>query len=313
MLFHSRGIGASEDQVWAREGWGGMPDLMYDSPVDLDADAVPHVEVGVHAESDALLDMLMYYDRLYLATDGGLYSVAPFDPYEPPTSSLNAMQRVPDPCYSAATGLGAIAASCGPKGLRLVLDDLQWTSTRTRTSKASDESIRAEIGYGSVVNHRSRFDNEFLATTVETTQKGRVLVSTRKANMTPAQDLEAPLIDSDREVEYTFWDQGRLVVFDHGAALSVSVTASEDQRKLSRVRNVGAYQDVVGRVISAARVGRYFALESDESVAFIAGTEARRLDTGPIISMRTYPNSYRYLRLTTATSAKGLWMLGLGE
>jgi hypothetical protein len=313
MLFHSRGLGASPDQVWARDGWRGIPDPSYDSPVDLDADAVPHAEVSVHTESDALLDMLMYYDRLYLATDGGLFSVLPFDPYRPPTSSLNAIQRVSDPCYSAAAGLGAIAASCGPKGLRLVLDDLQWASTAKRTSKASDESIRAEIGYGSVVNHRSRFDNEFLATTVETTRKGPILVSTRKAYMTSAQDEGTTLIDAAREVEYTFWDQGRLVVFDNGATLSVSVTASEDQRQLNRVRNIGVYQHVIDRVISAARVGRYLAVESDESIAFIAGAEARRVETGPIVSMRTYPKSYRYRRLTTATSAKGLWMLGLGE
>jgi hypothetical protein len=69
-----------------------------------------------------------------------------------------------------------------------------WNYLAIDISKASDESIRAEIGHGSVVNHRSRFDNEFLATTVEKTQKGPVLVSTRKASMRPAQGPGAPFI-----------------------------------------------------------------------------------------------------------------------
>lgn len=315
VLFHSRGLGASPDQLlaWYAQGTSDERYAPDDPPLVVDIGALPCADMGVHLESDALLDMLIYYDRLYLATNGGLYSIAPFDASEPPVGSLNTDRKVADACYSASAGLGTIAASCGRNGLRLILDDFRWSASSRRARKASDESIRAEIGSGSVVNHRSHFDYEFLAATVEETQKGPVLIGTRKTKMSQSHQIDHQLSDEGQNIEFTLWDQSRLVVFERGVALSVSVMASGGQRQLNRIRQVGAYQNLIGRVISAARVGRQFAVESDESVAFVSADDARRIDTGPIVSLRTYPNSRRYRRLATATSAKGIWLIGSAE
>lgn len=131
-----------------------------DDPVVVDAEAVPYLQIEVRFEANALLDLLVFYDRLYLASDGGLLSIDPFDP-EDPSRLLRPNQRVADPCYSAAGGLGAVAASCGPEGLRILLDDQRWAGTGRAARKVASESIRAEVGAGTVVNHRSRSDFEF--------------------------------------------------------------------------------------------------------------------------------------------------------
>ena len=274
---------------------------------------MPHIEVNVRVDGDALLDMLMYYNRLYLATNGGLYSVEPFNAADPPVGFLDADRKVSDACYSASAGLGTIAASCGPKGLHLFFDDLRWASASKPTRKASRSQTGAEIGYGSVANHRSRSDYEFLAITVEEARNRSILIDTQKAAIGRSHAIDDLLSATNQGIEFTFWDQRRLVMFGGGDALSVSVMASGDQRQLNRVREFGAYGDVIGRVISAARVGRHFAMESDDSVAFISDGDARRVETGPIVSLRTYPYSHRHRRLTTATNQKGLWMLGWGE
>lgn len=313
LLFHSRALGTSPDQQLAWREWAGSykTDDVRDAPIVIDGEGVPYVELNVQMESDALLDLLMYYDRLYLATNGGLYAVESFDPTELLSRTLDTELKIPDACYSASAGSGTIAASCGPMGLRLVLDDFRWSSHGGETRKASDESMRSEIGYGSIVNHRSRFDYEFLATTVESTRKGPVLIDTRRADITRSPYISNRLGDNEQDIDFTFWDSSRLVIFGGGTALSVSVITSDDQRLLNRAREVGVYRDVIDRVISAARVERSFAVESDRSVAFISRNEIKQVETGRVVSLRTYPNSLRYQRLTTVTSEEGLWMFGL--
>ena len=140
ILFHSKGFGASPDQLFAWHNWQQRheEDSVDNPALVIDGEAVPHIEVNVRVDGDALLDMLMYYNRLYLATNGGLYSVEPFDAADPPVGFLDADRKVSDACYSASAGLGTIAASCGPKGLRLFFDDLRWASA----SKPTEKSIR---------------------------------------------------------------------------------------------------------------------------------------------------------------------------
>jgi hypothetical protein len=312
-LFHSRGLGASLDQQAAWHDWAGPYEADIDPPIVINGEAVPYIEVNVQMEGDALLDLLMYYDRLYLATNGGLYAVESFDPAELPFGTLEAERKVPDACYSASAGWGTIAASCGPMGLRLVLDDLRWGSHGRETRKASDESVRSEIGYGSIVNHRSRFDYEFLAATTENTEKGRVLIDTRTANVTRSTYVDNRLSNIGQGIDFTFWDRSRLVVFGNGTALSVSVIVSDNQRRLNRARKVGEYRGVISRIISAARVEQSFAVESDRSVSFISSNRIKSVETGRVVSLRTYPNSRRYQRLTTVTSEQGVWMFGLIE
>jgi hypothetical protein len=308
-LFHSRGTGASPGMsaAWS-EAWSRGRDAV--PPIVVESGVVPHVDVNVDVDAGDVLDILVFYGRLYFATDNGLFSVEPFVRETLPRR-VRADSRVQVPCYSLSAGLGTVAASCGPGGLHLLLDDVRLTSDRRRARKLAPESLRAEIGFASVVNHRSRADFEFYSGTTVDTDHGRVLSKVRKA--IPSRSLEVgPTIDDlASNVEFTLWDQSRLIVFQRGTIMSVSVIRNGDERTLNRARGIGKYRSGVDRFISASRVGRYLALESEKAVTFVGNDETSHIGTGPLVSCRSYPRSVRYRRLVTATGESGLWMIGV--
>lgn len=124
--------------------------------------------------------------------------------------------------------------------------------------------------------------------------------------------MASEVLAPDGGPDFTLWDRARLLVFQAGRILSVSVIADEVDRRLNNVRELGRY-DASSRVISATRVGRAFAIETDDSVLLAGDSEVRAANTGPLVSLRAYPKSHRYLRLISATSAAGLWLIGLDD
>jgi hypothetical protein len=307
-LFHSRGIGARDAQVAA---WQNSSSPRFQDPgrVDLDAEAIPYVEYRIGLEADSLLDLLIFYDRMYFATDGGLFSLDPFDPASAPPL-LRTDTRFTDPCYAAEGGLGAVAASCGPKGLRLLLGEVGGSAGLVKPRRAAPVSVRAEVGYGTVVNHRTRSDFEFLAGELSGGDDGHVLTKVHRADVDRSAKVQAAVGPDDQAVEFTLWDRSRLVMFQGGKVLSVSVVVDETNRRLNSVRELGNY-GVDARVISASRVGRTFAVETEQGVAVVGGDAARFIETGPIVSLRSYPRSHRYQRLVSATAKGGLWLLAV--
>ena len=315
-LFHSRGIGASSPQsaAWRSrfdsESWN-IPGLS----IELDAEAVPYVQTGVQFDADSLLDLLIFFDRMYIATNGGLFSLETVEPREA-EAAVNPRQRVKDACYSAAAGLGTVAASCGPKGLRLLLDEARGRPERRATRKAAPESLRAEIGSSSIVNHRSRSDIQFLSGTVESTPRGRVLTDVQNAEVQYSAVAEQLFhtedsLGQDVRLDFAIWDNSRLLVFVAGSVFSLSVGIDSTKRSLNRVKPVASYPVGLRRVLSAARAGRVLALEGDDVMAFVAATGIYLESTGPIISSRSYPRSHRYLRTVTATTGTVLYLFGL--
>jgi hypothetical protein len=315
-IFHSRGIGASSAQ---RAAWRNRFELRNQDTngdaITLDGEAIPYEEASIAFEANSLLDLLIFYDRLYIATDAGLFSVDEFESIES-GAVLTPVRRVRDACYSASAGLGTVAASCGPGGLRLLFDESRVSPEHAATRKAAAESLRAELGYSSVVNHRSRSDIDFLSGTVTDTSKGRVLTDVRKARVGISPEASQLLDGEDfrgEEVaaDFTIWDYSRLIVFMAGGVYSVSVGIHGDERSLNRVRRLGSYPVGFRRVISASRVGRSFAVESDEAMAFVAASGVHVEATGPVVSSRSYPRSHRYRRAVTATSGRVLWLFGV--
>jgi hypothetical protein len=308
-LFHSGGILASQAHWEDRYGLIYSADDTYVSPLMISAESIPHQEPEIRLDAGALLDLLLFYDRLYLGTDGGLFSVDPFDPMEPPRE-LEVRSRLRDPCYATSGGLGSVAASLGPNGLRIFIDDVHSSSGTGYSRKAALLSVRADVGYGTVVNYRSPGEFDFLAGEVEETPRGKFLTGVQPAETTYSQETAVALREgSDRHVDYAIWHQGRMVTFGGGVIESLSVVISDGSRTVNKRRLLGNYPDD-GRVLSASRARHFFAVETDETVIFVDNYVSQQVDTGPVVSMRTYPKSQRYLRLATATTNRGLWMLG---
>lgn len=307
-LFHSRGIGASAGQRQAAIAFAKHRGVH----ISLDATNLPYLEVTVGADTGSVLDMLIYYDRLYLATDGGFFAVD-VDLSSGEKPRVAAHRSIRDTCYAVAGGLGAVAASCGVAGLRLLYDSYHIVEPKAR--KVADLSLRAEIGFGSVVNHMSRSEFEFFAASTQASPsgRGRVLTDVRRVRTQRSDTLPDYILSDEGGIQLTMWDQSRMLVFEDGLVRSVSVIATDNERRFNRGRTLVARTPT--RIISVSRIGHHLAVETSEDVLVLAeGDERpRQVSTGPIVSLRSYQKSYRYRRLATATGKSGLWLVGISR
>jgi len=310
-LFHSRGIGASARQVMSWRSFSAMPPNYLD-PIVIDSESVPYREIPARIDADALLDLLIYYDTLYFATRNGLFVLDLAENRGDFTSIVVPVARIREACYSTSAGLGAVGASCGPAGLRLLFGGIEVNGSEPPpVKKVSDISIRSDIGYGSVVNYPSRSEYEFLSGPIIATARGGMLTDVSPSRVLVSSELRESTSAGVTEGEYVLWDRSRLLVFEDEEVWSLSVVRSADVRKLNRRRDVASYGELVGRIISVVRIGRSFALESDKALVLISSNDHQVVSTGPVIALRSYPRSHRYQRLATATSEQGVWMLAV--
>ena len=304
-LFHGRGLGASTKQRRARD----ESSLKSPHLLTVDLSGVPYREKDLHADVGSVLDIVAYYDTLYLASDGGLFAAATAQLHDD-NGGFKPVRAVESECISASAGLGAIAASCGIKGLHIVFDSFDSPANLGR--RVTDVSIRAEVGAGSVVNHPSRSEVEFLAadTRFAKSARGNVLSDVRPA-MTDGglRDVD-PSADNDESARFILWDQQRLVVFRSDGVTSVGVASDSDHRRYTSSRHLAPAAST--RVISACRIGRSFVAETTSGVTVLPADSAPLdLNTGPVIGLRSYQRSLRYRRIATVTAETGLWFLGV--
>ncbi len=308
-LFHSGGILASNRNYRNKYDLFYAPDDVYESPLTVDIERIRHRETQVRLDGDALLDLLIFYDRMYFGTDAGLFSIDVFDSTDPP-QELKAKHRLRTPCYAMTGGLGSVAASLGSNGLRVFFDEARLSLDSSQSKKVAPISIGADIGYRTVVNYRSRSEFDFYAGEIEKTANSLLLTGVRKAKTTRRHGGPVAVPSEPRPaIDFAMWEHGRMVTFGDGSVESISVVIADSSRTINRHRQFSSYRNDT-RVVTATRAGHFFAIETDDSVILMSDYGQQEWDTGPVVSMRTYPKSKRFLRLTTATTAKGLWMMG---
>lgn len=303
-LFHSRGFGSDELQRNAVI----EDEIIKPYSLEIDLSSVPYRSVAVSAEAGSVMDMLVYYNTLYLASDGGLLTVD-VSANEAISDRVRPLQRIKVPCVSMSGGLGAVAASCGRNGLHILFDTFEPDALKGR--KVSDVSLRAELGSATVVNHLSRSEIQFFSgdTVSRTRARGRVLSDVRESTI---DDVSRRRIQgaSEHPGDFTIWDQSRLVVFDRDGIRSVGVSRDRDKRGLTRSRQMST-NPLDRPILSACRIGSAFVVETPTGLTFMHPDEPPKdVATGPVIGLRSYQRSLRYLRLATATSETGLWLLG---
>jgi hypothetical protein len=284
--------------------------------LELSAEDIPYIEFGVAMDATAVNDMMMYYDKLFLSADSGLFQLDIFDPDQrrPQNNPIRAGHRTNGPCFTAAAGLGAVAASCGDNGLYILFDVINDNEHELDAKRVSDLSVRSEIGWGAVVNHRSGEELEFLSGTISRTGKRPHLSAVETVAITGREGLIANVASpQDYRSNFTLWDRGRLATFLGGQALSLSVTKNADgTRAIRHANTIAHYNTLAPIVVSVARAGSCFAMETPENLIIASKASLIAVDTGPIISMRTFPRSRRYTRLIMATTADGLWLIATG-
>lgn len=310
VAFHSRGLGATPAQRQAIDDVRrhASDDQFH---IDIDASSVRHWEQHVGLDTGSILDLLLYYDRMHLATDAGLFSFDEVDATGQGERRLEASLRIRESCFAVGGGLGTIVASCGEAGLSLLphAHSREWLEARPQ--KVSESSLRADVGYGAVVNYTSRSEYEFLLAEFAPNAKSRDIERVTRATLSSSPQVQREL-GSSQSADFVLWDQSRLVTFQDGRALSTSVIGSGGgERVLNRSRVISEYTTGGRPVLSAHRVGRGFVLELEDRLLLLGDDDHAIAQSGPVVSIRSYQSSKRYLRLVSLTGRNGIGLLGV--
>ena len=319
-LFHANGLGATRGQYLRAQELGEWPS---DLDVTIDISTIPHSVYETRLEANSLLDMLIYSDRIYCGTDEGLFELEEFEPRlsSRSTTWYNRKgvaifrSRIGYSCYSTAASLGSIAASCGDEGLRVLFDDFGYRSgQRANQRMVAPASERVTFGSGGLFNFPSRSSFSYLEGQREDTDssvKGapdKVLVNVEPAEVSVSDGGSSALF-LEEDLDYVLFSRQRLIALSGGRVVAARLNRDIHGRRIAKkVHELGSYE---GIPLTACETASSLIIETSDGLVFISHYDA--LSTfrpcGPTVSIRTFPNSKRYLELATRTSETGAYLV----
>ncbi|WP_419703213.1 hypothetical protein [Promicromonospora sp. NFX87] len=287
-LFSSKGIGASPrmKSAWKR--------FDHSSSRSLELPSSPVATSPFAIEASAHLDMRVYYNRVFVATDRGTFW-APLESTGQVSSDRDAVRSITRaPTESLSTGMGAVGASLGEEGLaifaRIYAEDCAPENRLLR------RSIRSTIGWGSAVNYPTHDSYEVLESTIVEDGQGRKeLLGVHASSSSKAAGVDV------QRGGYVTWESGRLLLAD---AVSVSSfgRASSSSRRRTLARAGGGDQPLWVGVTG----NRCIVTETADRISVAKADQYLILHEGPAASVRTFSGSQRYQRLVAATVDGGL-------
>jgi len=319
-LFHSNGLGAAAGQYRYADELGRRNSAL---DIVIDADTVPYWVYETRLEANSLLDMLIYSDRIYCGTDEGLFELDEISPTRSPgvlptwrqrRGMATFRSRIRHSCYSAAASLGSIAASCGEAGLRMLFDDFGYRSGQRATEElVAPVSERVTFGSGGLFNFPSRSSFSYLEGHREDTDSSirgtpdKVLVDVEPAEVSASTGgLSSLFLDAD--LEYVLFSRQRLIALLDGQIIAARLYRDVSGRRIAKkVHKLGHYE---GKPLTACETASSLIVETSDGLISVAHADAssRFRQCGPTVSMRTFPNSKRYLELVTRTSESGAYL-----
>lgn len=321
LLFHSRGLGADRPQIAAwralRDEWAADG---HDEHFDLDLSELEHDEEVLNVDADDVLDMIAYFNRLYLATDGGLYSTNVYRHRNDTVSSPEC--RMPIPTFATTVSYGAVAVSCGDNGLQVIFDDFGWLGSHSngKAQRVSDFSLRVEYASGRLLNYRSRSDIElFRGDVVRSDEKSRSSVRRAMTSMSGATDEQAILSRAvslnESSADLITTSPGSIMILANGKAWSRTLRTRAKQLAVQGpLQSLGRYE---GIPIAVTPIADRIAVETTEDLFIISpdtgdsSGECVSAGVGPVVSMRGFPRSKRYRNVVIASNDIGLNLIGV--
>lgn len=287
-LFSSKGIGADAKTKSAWNSFNHSSSSLFrirSSPTAISRTSV---------EASAHLDMRIFYDQIFLATNLGTYRLRLDRTGLFPEHDLKPERMVTEPTESLNTGMGAIAASLGDEGLAVFLD-ISAKDT-PRQTRIESRSLRSSIGWGRTVNHPTHDSYELLETnTVKDTSGNVKLVSV-------SLDKEVSRPEGIRQDgTYAFWESGRMLVGTRSGVASLGRLTAHGRR-----REVATSFDRAEPLSLSVTGNRCIVTESPEHISAARGDRRVLIHTGEAASVRTFGGSQRYQRLVASTVEGGL-------
>ncbi|MGA5464448.1 hypothetical protein [Mycobacterium sp. NPDC050041] len=299
-LFCSRGIGASKRMVRAfREA----PSIS--GPLELSIK--PDFKLRVIRDFSFCLDLRLYYDRLYLATDKGAFVTPAHKGFFADKKRL--IPDVLNEYYAVAlsTGLRAVATSLGKLGLSIVLNEPNQDMGPKKIINLAGPSIRSSISASRIANFPSNDQCRLYKTRLG---RGVRREDIGIADVDAYGEDVSGLSNSAPAEGYSYWD-GR-----HKRLVSVSATRISAFMPATGNTSLTLASDhqLSSEPLSVEMTGNhYMAIESADSITLARSGSAVRFETGACTSLRTYRSSFRFRRLATCTTKAGLWLIAAYE
>ncbi|MEJ1229877.1 MAG: hypothetical protein WDM88_03275 [Galbitalea sp.] len=282
-LFSAKGIGASAE---TKKAWNGFD---HTSTISLKFQPPPPSRLGFDIAANAILDMHVYYNRIYVATDQGTWSAALESSSELRDFLSDQRRHVSHPTESLSVGMGAVAASLGTNGISVFLG--VWDQSEHRETRIERESRRSTLGWGQATNYPTDSSYELLEID-KTVHRGRQVLS--DVRWGDATTVEMP------DNTYAIWDARRLLVADEAGVSSLGRADTNSRNR--RISGKGGTH----RPLWIGPTGnRLMITETDGSLNVGRGDRVLTLYKGPLGSVRTFPGSHRYRRLVAATVEGG--------
>lgn len=320
VMFHSNGKGADRPQTAA---WNMLRNELTISndiyPLHLDVSSLDHDLEPLRVEADDVLDMIAYFNRLYFATDGGLYSTHVDRSIS--DRQLFPDHRMPMPTYGVSVSYGTVAASCGDRGLYVIYDDFGWMGTSSQPpERISDFSLRIEYASGRLLNYLTPSEIELFRGEISKPTNGdapsRWRVMTGMISSTSEQrSLMSAFSHDISSSDMIASSSGSIMMLIDGDAWSRTLrTRAGDLVVQGPLRPLGHY---VGQPVAVAPVGDRLAVETTEDLFIISpdtefsSGECLSIGIGPVVSMRGFPRSRRYRNVAIASNGVGLNLLAV--
>jgi hypothetical protein len=270
----------------------------------LPATADPEAEFAVSSGYFAPLDLLVYYRRLYFATDQGLFTQdVDFD--ERRAIPVGKASRRTEPaCLSVSARYGTINASCEDSGLYQSIDEFGWLGHRSesRMTKAADRSRRTSwlrIGFVNYVSNTSirLFETKTervseKPTDTETDESPRVVISGAVRTNSNWLNQLARLGVSRHDIQHV-WSSLRGLFVQSSKGLYFLGIADEQDEDWSVVSLGPGFTAVTW----AGTFGRGMVVETEREVIAFERNQRLSIQTEAVIATRTFPNSIRYRRI----------------
>lgn len=296
--------------------------------LQLNADSLGLFRPATEPASGTLLDTAMYGNRVFLASNHGLFQTR-FNP-KFPDSRHHQAQLLEFPVHSVRAKYMSMNASAYERGLWF--KQIEWgeegpVEASERPREVDDYSEKTQFIYRDLLNYGASRAPQMLRADVERERphENAEFADWKVRGYQPPVDLrDAVLVDASRSIaperipdpgELTILNNSyrQLLISQHGILHVVPIGADAGGMKVGKPARSGERHasDLRGLdLLETHPFGKGFLIETMNDVRYVDLSGSRVVFHGPVARVRTFGDSIRYREVAAVIHRTGLDLLG---
>ncbi len=300
-------------------------DRYSNQPIELEPQKIRGIPLSLDIKAEVILDILVYFGRLYLSANNGFYHADVDWNSERPVTYGHFKKRHDARCISATAKYGAVLSSCGDNGLFTATDEFQWTRFHEVNGMEQTDriSIRAEWSKYDVVNYWTSSKPYLFRSKHQKIKTGEARTR-REDERTVLTEIENERIEldyllaslfqkyalTDEAIQYMY--NSNNVFFIHtydGHFYSLGLRHSDTGRPVPTFTRT--YKGASARVLSSQPLKGSYVIETDKRVFLFSNSNWDLILDEPVVTVRTFVRSRHYQNLIVAITESGLMLVSI--